>query len=350
MILRMESHPVPQNVTSFEFHLVGDMTIKQFIYLAVGLAIAYILFIAIGTKFPIIAWPLILFFGLTGVAFAFVPISERPLDHWVGAFMTAIMRPTQLKWASGDKRIQTPPVNRLGLYLASLNQPATPQAVTPKVAMAPILKATPSSNPPASKPPEKLPSSDELAKTVELAKKAQGVQSEIVASEKELERIKSSAVAPGVDPKNYEPNLQKVLSNLQELTKQASEVSHEMAELNKAPAKTATLPRVVVVAPQRSAPINLSLTSTPNVINGVVTDATGNYLDGVIVVTHDKQGLPVRALKTNKLGQFVAATPLPSGTYTITVEKESLAFDTLQIDLEGRVMPPLLIQAKKGAV
>jgi len=67
-----------------------------------------------------------------------------------------------------------------------------------------------------------------------------------------------------------------------------------------------------------------------------------------VVVIYDKEGLPVRALKTNKLGQFTGSTPLPNGTYTIELEKDSFNFDVLQIELTGPVLPPLQIVAKQG--
>jgi hypothetical protein len=85
------------------------------------------------------------------------------------------------------------------------------------------------------------------------------------------------------------------------------------------------------------------------VINGIVTDALNNYLDGVIVVAHDKEGFPVRALKSNKLGQFIAATPLPNGTYTLNLEKGNLVFDVLKVELDGSVLPPLRVSAKPDA-
>lgn len=385
----MESHPVPQNVTSFEFHLVGDMTLKQFAYLATGVGIAYLLFILIGTRIPLVAYPLIAFFALTGIAFAFVPISERPLDHWVGAFIQAITRPTQRSWQSPLKSFDQGLFNnRLSIYLSSVApqmsplapippQPRTAPASAPPLAPAkpnpaplqtaqqpspniplqpPAPTPTPPTPPKAPSPPQvsqeqtNLPTAEELSKTVELAKRAQLIQSEIVQNEKSLEQIKANAAVVGADAKSYTENFQKVMDNLQKLTKEASEISRQMALLSQEPAKPITPPKVIVISPQKSAPIDVTLTSTPNVINGVVTDSLGNYLEGVIVVTHDKQGLPVRALKSNKLGQFVAATPLPAGTYTITLEKENLSFDTLQIELEGNVIPPILIRAKKGGL
>ncbi len=65
------------------------------------------------------------------------------------------------------------------------------------------------------------------------------------------------------------------------------------------------------------------------------------------MVAHDKQGLPVRALRSNKLGQFVAATPLSNGVYTIVVEKDNLVFDKVAIELKNDIMPPILVAAKK---
>ena len=33
----LQQHPVPQHIASYEFKLIGDMTIKQFAYLAGGI-------------------------------------------------------------------------------------------------------------------------------------------------------------------------------------------------------------------------------------------------------------------------------------------------------------------------
>ncbi len=94
----MDSHPIPKNVTEFEFHLVGDMTVKQFIYLALGLATAYLTFVLYGSTLPFIAWPTIVISGLVGAAYAFLPIQERPLDHWTASFFRAVFTPTKRGW------------------------------------------------------------------------------------------------------------------------------------------------------------------------------------------------------------------------------------------------------------
>ena len=77
----MQQHPIPQNVTTYQFRIVGDMTLKQFVELASGVVIAVILY-NIGLP-AIVKWPLMAIFAATGAAFAFLPLQGRPLDIWV---------------------------------------------------------------------------------------------------------------------------------------------------------------------------------------------------------------------------------------------------------------------------
>ncbi len=96
MFLTMEQHPVPQNVTTFQFRLIGDMTLKQFGYLCAGAILAFIAY-----KLPmpfIITWPLTMIFAFLGIGFAFIPIEERPMDVWVFSFFKSIYSPTQYLW------------------------------------------------------------------------------------------------------------------------------------------------------------------------------------------------------------------------------------------------------------
>lgn len=464
-----QAHPIPQNVTNFEFHLVGDMTLKQFAYLAAGVGFAFLIFTTLSTVQPIIAWPIIVISALLGVAFAFLPIQERPLDHWVAAFFKAIFKPTSLKFSSKIINPADPLFNkRLNHYLktyeyakakehAILGNPnlfpsavtsaqpgpkINPQAPSPKktsfidkfkagqtafggpqqaqpapakptqqqAAPAPQIRQQPAEQPvtappapnsqpkpvltpppvilqsaqtiselpdlnqpfkamplapggtahpvPTPKPEAVLPNRnqsgptkpEDLKKTVELAKKAQETQQEVIKIESSLSQIKQQAAQPGVDPKSYVEDFEDLLTQLQKLNEKASETAKELAKVS----KTEPLPQTTEAVQKASAtPIKaksiptLKLTSFPNVINGIVTDSLGNYIEGAIVVAHDKQGLPVRALKSNKLGQFVAATPLPNGEYTIVVEKDNLMFDKIGIELKNEILPPILVAAKK---
>jgi hypothetical protein len=361
----MEAHPVPQNVTSFQFRLIGDMTLKQFGYLGAGVGFAYLIFVFLAAPFPLIAWPVIVISSFLGIAFAFLPIQDRPLDHWVAAFLKAIYSPTKRIWKKNGKDYKSDLTfkNRMNIYLTvkqAMSQPlisTTPTispAVTATAAIANIPTTTLPSQPEImsqlptvfqSKPIPEIPTSEELSQTVDLGKKAQALQVEIIEQEKELTKIKSEATAGTIDRTEYTKVFNSVFEKLQHLVSEASDIKKQLEVITQEPTPQKPEIKVQVVRPKLQ-PTPMVLTSTPNVINGIIVDTSGNYLDGVVVVIHDKEGLPVRALKTNKLGQFTGSTPLSNGTFNIELEKDGYIFDIQQVELDGKTLPPLMVSAK----
>lgn len=79
----------------------------------------------------------------------------------------------------------------------------------------------------------------------------------------------------------------------------------------------------------------------PNVINGIVKDGHGELLEGAVVIVKDENNEPVRALKTNGLGQFIIATPLSNGRYTVGVSKEKESFDIITVNISGKTLEPI---------
>lgn len=92
----------------------------------------------------------------------------------------------------------------------------------------------------------------------------------------------------------------------------------------------------------------LSIPKTPNVIMGAVKDSNRHILPNIIITLKDQKGVPIRALKTNKLGQFASATALSNGTYLLEVEDplKRYIFAIAQITLSGKVFLPIEIIAK----
>lgn len=88
------------------------------------------------------------------------------------------------------------------------------------------------------------------------------------------------------------------------------------------------------------------LTNKPNIISGLVLDSNGAPIESVIIIIRDQNGIPQRALKTNKLGQFLSATPLADGSYAIEVESSVAEFNPVTITLNQKVLAPLEIKAK----
>ncbi len=324
----MEPHPIPQNVTSFQFKLVGDMTLKQFLYLVGGVGFAYLLFVFLSHDYPLISWPLIIISALLGVAFAFLPLGSRPLDHWLLAFLKAVYSPTKRSWQKNGKSFKEDSLfgSRLVMYMSGA-QPQQPPVYVP----------------PSTPKLEQLPTKEDLQKTVDLARQAQHLQMKIIQTERTLSQIKQQAQNPTPVPVDFGQQVNKTLADLQNLVNQASAVKQQLQ-----PEQPTQLPRekVKVVIPVKPKQTQLALTTFPNVINGIVKDKNNNYLEGVVAVIYDREGLPARALKTNKLGQFTGSTPLPNGVYNLELEKDSFNFDVLQLELTGQVLPPLIITAK----
>ncbi len=89
----MEQHSIPRQITTFEFKLIGFLTIKQFIYLIVFIPIGFIVYYIFPV--PLLNILLGIITGGLGFAFAFLPVNERPLDIWIRNFFKRLTSPTQ---------------------------------------------------------------------------------------------------------------------------------------------------------------------------------------------------------------------------------------------------------------
>jgi len=395
----MEQHPVPRNITGFQFRLIGDMTVKQFGYLAVGAILAYLFFRA---PFPgILRLPLAVATGFLGVAFAFIPIQERPLDQWLAAFIRSVYSPTQFVWGKMPelpevlKRPQLASTPRLPSshvshfeeskkkledYLKTL--PTSPsasldkeenQVLTQTLSLFYESKKTPPSPlppeepyvplPPLGKPLEKeKPLAPLPKKKVEVAppqKEKEEVLSPPSGFEKTLEALRIQLA----DQKISRERFLEIQSQLTSLLKEKERLGQELISLRKrfetrpkeAPVTPTTYlkeeqqPTVKIISPTLAPKVGLlSISQVPNVVCGIIIDGLGNLLPGILVTVKNQTGLTLRALKTNRLGQFASSTPLPNGTYTIEVEdpKRRFQFDIIEVTLRGDIFSPLEILAK----
>lgn len=90
----MENHPIPQDITGFQFKLIGNLTVRQFSYLAAGAILAAIFIFILPIPFIVGLFFGLIFLGI-GAAFAFVPIDGRHMDVMVGNFFKALFAPTK---------------------------------------------------------------------------------------------------------------------------------------------------------------------------------------------------------------------------------------------------------------
>ncbi|MDD5074167.1 MAG: carboxypeptidase-like regulatory domain-containing protein, partial [Candidatus Shapirobacteria bacterium] len=86
----------------------------------------------------------------------------------------------------------------------------------------------------------------------------------------------------------------------------------------------------------------------PNILVGMVISKDNKIVEGAIIEIKDDNSDTVRAMRTNKLGQFRTVSPLPDGQYQIGIEKTGLNFDIMKIQLDGEIIPPIEIREREN--
>ena len=328
----MEQHQIPQNISSYQFRLVGDMTLKQFFQLAGGILVALIFY---STPIPgIIKWPFIIVSVLLGAAMAFVPLEERPLEQWIIAFFQAIYSPTVFNWKKTNEAKKffadetTEATNSqvqdaaLKNYLGSVKQIQGPLSklegaeqgfLSMLTGIFSGMKNNPSpidTAPAQEKPAEKKL---EIPQSVPVKITSEEHPSHLVVEEKS----QNTVTTPEIQTQRVNPTIvgEEIVS-----TKEA------IFSIDAAPPNPPT---------------------TPNVIVGQVVDEAKRIIDGVIIEIRDGFGRPIRALRSNKLGHFIAVTPLDNGNYSIVSEKDGYQFNPVNIEAKGEIIPPILVEGKR---
>ena len=88
----MHKHPIPRQITTFEFKLIGFLTLKQFLYLVIFFPLGYIFYVL--TPIPYVNILIGLSIASVGLAFAFLKIQERPLEVWLKNLLKSLSSPT----------------------------------------------------------------------------------------------------------------------------------------------------------------------------------------------------------------------------------------------------------------
>lgn len=360
----MIEHPIPQNVTSYQFHLVGDMTLKQFLELAGGIVLAWI-FWSLGLP-QLLRVPLAAFSALLGFGLAFLPVDDRPLDQWLFSFVKAIYGPTILFWKRlpAEDFLQYKPrtPDKKEALESAMKSPAAgfQTLLAAYQAQAAGTDATDPLEEPWQARRSSLPG---LFSTVVVSKKLQAETTFPKKLQPPPERPETTvSLHPLSPPENPIAVLRGeiTLPPRQVKIPPLTPVAIEPNDAPNTPPSTTTAPANAPVVVQSATPTTSALMATPsltsipvpaagtypNMLSGIVFGKDGHVLENAIIELRDAANVPVRALKTNKLGQFGVATPLADGVYELEIEKDGESFDILRIEASGAVMAPIEIRAR----
>ncbi len=333
----MQQHPIPQNVTQYQFRLVGDMTLKQFLELALGLLLAY-LFFASNLIF-IIKWPLVIVSILFGAGLAFFPVEDRPLDQWIINFLKAIYMPTRFIWKKTDK---VPPLFVFAAHPPEVVNTITKTIKAPRTAqpISPLKDLSDSES-------ERISKLDSLFTSLPPSPAPQRPSTPIVpeptkpsVSIRKLSSPQSVANTPLPIPKAPPVSIPKADTPTPEPTQPKPELNGLVFT---APTANKSAQAVPTTTPKK---ITLPASpKSPNLITGVVVDTKDKLVENAIVQIIGADGIPSRAMKTNTLGQFYTSTPLSPGTYIIEVDKDSLHFPPQQLVVNDTILSPIELRA-----
>jgi hypothetical protein len=348
----MENHPIPQDITGFQFRLIGDMTVKQFAYLIAGFIVAFLFYVL---PIPIVNLVLALMSVLVGAAFAFLPIEGRPMDTMIRYFFRSVFSSTQFVYQASNVYQEQPttaqkPKNKLDeremVFFDSVATIATQPSAQPNP-IAPPSHMYGSVKPVVKEQSNKQEDEEALKKEADLL-------------QKELQKAREEEITQKQGTEGYEKThekvteLQKLLNDTlfqkQELEKKILSLQQTLDEQS----KTVYSPSVATAPEQtenvRVIPQALGKTigipnapEFPNIVSGIVKDPRGNPLSNILVEVKDNQGNAVRAFKTNALGQFASATPLTNGEYRMEFEdsKGQNKFDAIVFGATGQVILPV---------
>lgn len=339
----MEQHPIPQQISSYQFKLVGDMTLKQFFQVAGGVIISLIFYST--PLHPLIKWPFIFFFVGLGAALAFLPFEERPLERWIIAFFRSIYSPTLYTWKKSDKA----PI----FY--------TESAVVPEIKVVPSGQPIPADSAKLEEAEKSFLSkigglwniSSVAPVAATTASQVSAIPSPVIQPAPTLENpiptVKQTTVAPSISIPQQVPTV---------ITKSAPRLVVEESASKNTSAQQAIVTNIplekIVEKPITSNAVEFSIDAAPpsppiaiNTIVGQVMDMDRKIIEGAILEIKDSNGRPVRALKSNKAGHFIIVTPLQNGKYEVTIEKDGFTFEPVSFDAKGDMIEPMAIKGKK---
>ena len=402
-----KTHPVPQHIAAFEFKLIGDLTLKQFLFAGMGVAVCYAAWISnLGflTK-----WATIIIAGGLGLGTAFFPIQDRTLDSWILSFIAALFSPTQRIWRKEPLAPEylredysqfltsqvlslTPLQGRRKLkeYLEAvpqkeflLGEKEEEQFIEKLNFNFPVPAPTPTPKPPSlpktppplgQRPATKPTKPPELVSRVTPVRPAKPVEGtirvkprplaerklpaptvkDLIREVKKPQRDISQLERQNVELKNKLEQAEQQLKSLLTLKEERAKdeayhtrLREQEKEVRQLTERQKTAQRTISkISGSEEKEEHIIEKQLPNVVSGIVKNKEGKLLEGVVVIIKDRDADPARALKTDRLGRFAIATPLESGEYTVEISGKGKSFDIMRVVIDGAVLTPLEFKEK----
>lgn len=379
----MREHAIPQDITSYRFHIIGNMTIKQFAEIGAGVMIGVGIY---ATNLPtIIKWPLIVIVVGMGAMAAFVPIEERPFDHWIVTFFKVLYKPTKFFWRRSpkipDAFLFEPDLDQNPVFAELDLKPARRQRIREyltsvetaddlnefdllEMSRLQSVMATFNADHTVSGSGTKLVQKPDLRVRVRSLTSPLDDEPVLRSPDDVVSSVETQLALPPAQPDLYQrshlainqvaqdiaiPEIPQVSIETTAVTQEEAGYQNETTQTN----DRAYVDEMAINQPiteSEAAVTNVDLPfplppTEPNKLVGMVLSPTHDLLNDSIVEIQTETGQVARAVKTNALGQFFITTPLENGTYTMVAEKDGFVFNPIHITLTGEIVPPIEIRS-----
>ncbi len=363
----MREHPIPQDIVGYRFHIVGSMTLKQFAELAIGVILGMIIY---ATNLPtIIKWPLIFTAGAFGAATAFLPIEERPLDHWITTFSKILYQPTKFFWKRSSK------IPNFFLFEAEKGVLEAKDEIDLTPARRKRIKEYLASVKSISKHQDKY-DQDTQKRISDIMQNFKKIDPDQVEITKQIEkpglkvRVRSlEKIQPEEEVIVYTETTQPETETLLSTTQVAKKIEVPAIEVTRTETNNSVIQEKAASANQQQTAyvasvdinnqekldeegvvFNASLPfpskpTQPNKLVGMILTTNNELIPEAIVEIKNEQNRVIRAVKSNALGQFFISTPLKSGSYNVVINHPRYQFNPQEIVLKNKLVDPIEIRS-----
>jgi hypothetical protein len=291
----MEKHAIPHNFMDVEFKLFGNLTVRQFGYIAICSLVALVLYFSGIPR--LITIPLIVLMLLLAAALAFLTVNGLPFSRWFSNFLVSLLTPQRKVY---KKTAKTPEILK-ETATSVKNQKELDPAM-------PVLPSTKRSN--YLKAMQALKENDQDDSLAHIVNADTAADSEADASAK-LDLLAEQRAA----------SLNKYFQ---------TRVDQNLAQygLNK------------------KDEVNVIKKLLPNQLAGFVVDKDTKPIENAEVAILDAFGKSVETTYTNSAGKFICPNVVPSGKYSIGVKAEGYIFPAFELEFKDQILPMYRYQAQ----
>lgn len=308
----MRQHAIPQNILDIEFKLFTKFTVREFVYMAIGIGFGgiFLYFFTLGQMPGIIAFPVFLISSGFGLFLGLVDINDQKADIFIKNYIWAISHPTQRVWKNkmiDDKIESVKPEFDVTQGTTSRVQDL------PEAGSANIIGGT-----------QDLPNNQFVAPAT--------LDEIDIEEKKELERIDQIAKdtlgqQPQVPPQPSQPRPE--ISQPQEIPQTPPQ---QFLKLDKA---TVAQYKVDLTQPGPYA----------GNLNFKLVGPDDSPISQAVLVLKDQDGRVISAMQSDTNGEVLSNKFFPAGNYTIQAQSANVKFPEIQITIDQDGLLPIKIKS-----